>query len=583
MACAVLPFLQAASSVGFVLASGAAVGAVPAVVRDGPGSAALRGLVFRLIVVGALFVVQQALVPVLDYYANRFGRLVDNALRARLVAVSVAPTGIGHLEDPGIADRFRDAQGIGEGQYTPGRAIAGLFRNFGTWLTVLSQTVVVALFSWWLALVLTVFLVVVRHRLIGELVANANTARQDTEELRRADYDRELGLTPQAAKEIRVFGLAPWLLGRFRGHAAAGMAVVWRDRAARIARPWLWSVPWGVVTVLGLVLDAHAAIHGEISLGTMSVTAQAILVASSVWISQDDVQIAYGMTAVPVLLELERQLVAPRAAKPGDVPMVPLGDIRFECVRFRYPGQSDDVYTDLDLTIPAGRSVAIVGMNGAGKTTLVKLLARLYEPAAGRITVGGVDLADVDPVVWRRQLAAVFQDFARFELSAADNVGFGWPAERHDRAAVRAAAERVGAASFVEALPNGWDTVLSGEFTGGVDLSGGQWQRIALARAIFAVEHGAGILVLDEPTANLDVRAERELFERSLELTTGITTVLISHRFSTVRHADLICVLSDGRIAEQGTHDELMAAGGRYAEMFDMQASRFVAQIQGEG
>ena len=201
----------------------------------------------------------------------------------------------------------------------------------------------------------------------------------------------------------------------------------------------------------------------------------------------------------------------------------------------------------MDLVIPAGRSTAIVGLNGAGKTTLVKLLTGLHDPTRGRISVDGIDLSTVDAAVWQRRVAVVFQDFVRYPATAADNVGFGAVEHLGDLEATGAAARRAGAAGIVESLPRGWDTVLSRQYEGGVDLSGGQWQRIALARALMAVAHGARVLALDEPTAWLDVRGEAEFFANFLELTAGLTTVIISHRFSTVRRADRICVLEHGR------------------------------------
>jgi ATP-binding cassette subfamily B protein len=249
-------------------------------------------------------------------------------------------------------------------------------------------------------------------------------------------------------------------------------------------------------------------------------------------------------------------------------------------VAFRYPSQQADTLAGLDLALSAGTSLAIVGANGAGKTTLVKLLCRLYAPTAGTITIDGVDLAAVDPHAWRGRVAAIFQDFAHYHLSARDNVAMGAPHLAGNTALLREAARRAGALSLIEGLPQGWETVLSRQYTGGVDLSGGEWQRIALARALFAVEGGARILILDEPTANLDVRAEAEIYDRFLELTAGLTTVVISHRFSTVRRAGRIAVLEGGRVVEEGTHDELMAAGARYALLFRLQAERFTADAR---
>jgi ABC-type multidrug transport system fused ATPase/permease subunit len=246
----------------------------------------------------------------------------------------------------------------------------------------------------------------------------------------------------------------------------------------------------------------------------------------------------------------------------------PAREIRFRNVTFSYASGAAGapILECLDLTIPAGSSLAIVGQNGAGKTTIAKLLCRLYDPQSGAIEVDGVDLRSFDVASWRSRVAAVFQDFIRFELPLRDNVA---PQGAPDDV-VRAALEAAGAANLA-AL----DTVLARGYTGGTDLSGGQWQRIALARALAAVRMGAGVVLLDEPTAQLDVRGEAEIFDRLLAATRHCTTILISHRFSTVRHADRICVLEHGKVVELGTHDELMALGGRYRTMFDLQAQRF--------
>ena len=242
---------------------------------------------------------------------------------------------------------------------------------------------------------------------------------------------------------------------------------------------------------------------------------------------------------------------------------------------FAYPGSDHRVLDGVDLEFPAGSSTAIVGLNGAGKTTLVKLLARLYEPTTGRISVDGADLAEFDVRSWQRRLAVIYQDYIRYEFDAATNIGLGAPEHMHDLDALKRACDWAGATEVIDGLPQGLRTVLSGRYQGGTDLSGGQWQRIALARALFATGAGASVLVLDEPTAQLDVRAEVAFFDRFLELTQGLTTVVISHRFSTVRRAQRIVVLEHGRIIEQGSHDELLALGGRYAELFDLQARRF--------
>src|SRR5205823_6237647 len=256
----------------------------------------------------------------------------------------------------------------------------------------------------------------------------------------------------------------------------------------------------------------------------------------------------------------------PLAAESVPANGLPAKEIRFRDVTFAYPSGGDPVLEGFDLTIPAGSSLAIVGRNGAGKTTLAKLLCRFYDPQSGAIEVDGVDLRELDLAGWRNRVTAVFQDFTRFELSLRDNVA---PAGAPDDV-VRGALASAGAANLADL-----DTVLARGYSGGTDLSGGQWQRVALARALCAVQLGAGLVLLDEPTAQLDVRGEAEIFDRILAATRRCTTILISHRFSTVRHADRICVLEKGRVIELGTHDQLMAHDGRYRTMFDMQAQRF--------
>jgi ABC-type multidrug transport system fused ATPase/permease subunit len=245
---------------------------------------------------------------------------------------------------------------------------------------------------------------------------------------------------------------------------------------------------------------------------------------------------------------------------------MPAREIRFRNVTFAYPTSNEPVLAGFDLAVPAGSSLAIVGVNGAGKTTIAKLLCRLYDAQDGSIEIDGVDLRALDLASWRSRVTAVFQDFIRFELPLRENVAPSGAADD----AIQAALAEAGAAGLASL-----DAILARGYPGGTDLSGGQWQRVALARALCAVRLGAGLVLLDEPTAQLDVRGEAEIFERILAATRKTTTILISHRFSTVRYADRICVLEHGKVVELGSHEELMALGGRYRTMFDLQASRF--------
>jgi ATP-binding cassette subfamily B protein len=300
-------------------------------------------------------------------------------------------------------------------------------------------------------------------------------------------------------------------------------------------------------------------------------------------ISYGDINLEKLLSAVPDLDALTDTLAGEGAIHSGGEPAsgLPRDVVRFERLGFTYPGASEPALHDLELELRVGQSLGLVGVNGAGKTTLVTLLARMREPTAGRITVDGVPLDTLGARGWQRQVAVVYQDFARLPVTAAENVGMtleGAP----DPALLDRVAERAGASAIISSLPAGWNTVLSPHYAGGVDLSGGQWQRIALARALYAVETGARVLVLDEPTAQLDVRGEAAFYERFLELTAGVTSIVISHRFASVRRADRIAVIDGGLITELGTHEELLATGGTYAHMFTLQAERF-ADGNGDG
>jgi ATP-binding cassette, subfamily B, bacterial len=330
-------------------------------------------------------------------------------------------------------------------------------------------------------------------------------------------------------------------------------------------------------------LLACAVARGGITLGEAVVYVQSAIGVSMIAFGGFSWALDGASAPVAAVLRLEPAMRPAGALKSGRRRAVgmPAHEIRLRDVTFAYPAgaplpgsAASPVLEHFDLAIPAGSSLAIVGQNGAGKTTIAKLLCRLYDPQSGTIEIDGVDMRELDLDSWRSRVTAVFQDFIRFELPLRDNVApAGAPAE-----VVRAALESAGAANLASL-----DTVLARGYDGGTDLSGGQWQRVALARALAAVTLGAGVVLLDEPTAQLDVRGEAEIFDRLLAATRHCTTILISHRFSTVRHADRICVLERGRVIELGTHDELMALAGRYRTMFDLQAQRFNLPGDDEG
>jgi len=315
-------------------------------------------------------------------------------------------------------------------------------------------------------------------------------------------------------------------------------------------------------------------LNGQLDLGRVVMFAQVAIGASMIAFGGLNWALDGSSAPVAAVLRLEAAMALIGALEKGDrdAGRRPAREIRFRNLTFAYPGGGAPVLDNFDLTIPAGSSLAIVGQNGAGKTTLAKLLCRFYDPQSGAIEVDGLDIRQFEIDSWRARVTAVFQDFTRYELPLRDNVA---PAGAPDNE-IHAALEAAGAAKLARL-----DTVLSRGYAGGTDLSGGQWQRVALARALCAVQRGAGVVILDEPTAQLDVRGEAEIFNRILGATRQVTTILISHRFSTVRQADRICVVELGRVIELGTHEELMARNGRYRTMFDLQAQRF-GVVEGE-
>lgn len=544
----------------FAIAIGMLVGAVQ------------RGedLVLPLALVGGVFVPLQVLSPLHQALGANLGNRTAAWLYDQLTTACVRPPGMGHLESPKLTSDLTMARDFDLGITGPPLFISMDFIASGLVEMVagLASAAVLAAFAWWAPFLLAGAWLAT-HWLLRE---SAVWRDRNTEEVRgaqrHADYAYRLAVDAPAAKELRLFGLADWTIERFRSQRRRLFELQWAATRLR-ERPVVWSLL--LVLAANVVVFwslASAAAGGALGLDRVVTFATAAI--STSMIAFGGLSWALDGAAAPAaaVLRLEEamgpagSLVRGTRAAAG----LPGREIRCRNVTFAYPGTDQPVLEAFDLTIPAGTSLAIVGQNGAGKTTLAKLLCRLYDPQTGAIEVDGVDLRELDIDAWRSRVAAVFQDFIRFELPLRDNVA---PAGAPDEA-IRAALEDAGAAGLAEL-----DTVLARGYEGGTELSGGQWQRVALARALCAVRVGAGVVLLDEPTAQLDVRGEAEIFDRILAATRHTTTILISHRFSTVRHADRICVLEHGRVIELGSHDELMATGGRYRTMFEMQASRF--------
>lgn len=609
----------ALAPVALTIANGRLVDVVSGAAAHGQ-AAALRQVTVLGVLIALGFLLQQLLVPVAQQTADALGRRLTRQLRDRVMAASLGPTGIGHLEDTDTLDLVTGAQGVGTAGFTPRDALIATANIGVARLQAVACAALIAVFHWWLALALLAGFGILTTGAVADYRRGHQALTGTPARLRRPSYIRDFAREPEAAKEIRVFGLRDWLDLRFHQEWRAALAGLWRTRRdGRLLMPLLTAgvmamLLWGF-TVLGL-----AASHGELSAGRFTMYAGALLGLSAVMgVSPDNMKIDQGAAAVPLVRALERALPSSTpdsaAPAPAGVPTTPVSPapvspapvctavvsagpaapapapvdgaapaVRFEAVSFRYPGRAEPVFSGFDLDIQAGRSLAVVGVNGAGKSTLVKLLSGMYRPQTGRILIDGVPLTESGTSRWQRRIGAVFQDFVHYELSAADNVGLGAVEHVGDFDGLRICADRAGATELIDRLDQGWQSTLSSKFPGGRDLSGGEWQRLALARALFAVRHGARLLILDEPASALDVRAEAELNDRFLSLTEGVTSVLISHRFSTTRRADRIVVLEHGTVLESGSHDELVAADGAYARMFRIQADRFTRpRTGGEG
>jgi ATP-binding cassette subfamily B protein len=548
----------------FAIAMGVLVGAVQA------GHSLTVPLTFGC----GIFVLLQVLSPIHQALSANLGDRTAAWLYDRLTEACVRPPGIGHLEDPTLTADLTVARDFDLGMTGPPLSISmdfianGLVEMIGG----IASAVILVRYAWWAPLLLAGAWLAT-HWLLRESGVWHDRQNPEVRAAQRdADYAYRLAVDPPASKELRLFGLAPWTIDRFvarrtRLHQLQYAATRLRER------PVIWSLLLVVsANVIVFWLLASDVAHGRISLGEAVIYVQSAIGVSMIAFGGFSWALDGSAAPVAAVLRLEPAMRPAGALASGGrrAEALPAKEIRLDDVSFAYPAANGSgtppVLEHFDLTIPAGSSLAIVGQNGAGKTTIAKLLCRLYDPQSGAITIDGTDLREFDLTSWRARVTAVFQDFIRLELPLRENVApAGAPEE-----AVLAALEAAGAANLASL-----DTILARGYTGGTDLSGGQWQRVALARALAAVTLGAGVVLLDEPTAQLDVRGEAEIFDRLLAATRHCTTILISHRFSTVRHADRICVLEKGRVVEFGTHDELMAQGGRYRTMFDLQAQRF--------
>lgn len=516
--------------------------------------------------------------PIARAAATTLGRDVDLLLQERVMHTVGRPVLVEHLETESVLDDVRTVRGLGLDAQRPSQAVEALPIIMPDWVRMVGAAIVLSTYKWWLGLLWLVVWPIVIGRLDADYVRVGETRLGKSGELRRLEYLRDLMLDGDAAKEVRLWHMRDWTADRFDRLWERLIGPIIAARRARAGVVLGSSGLFMFATGLSYALLAWSAVQGDLTIGTLGMLVYAMSSVSTFETDDSYAHLAFAAVSVPRVLALDRGIsdtteVATSGQDRSCRAMA--GNIEFKDVSFQYQNATQPVFQSFNLSVKEGQSIAIVGNNGAGKTTFVKLLCGLYEPDEGTISVGEQSLTDINRRDWQSNVAVLFQDFGRYHLSVRENIALGLPDEEQDIDMLRSAARRAGALDVIENLPNRWDTVLSRDFEGGVDLSGGQWQRIGLARALLAADLGARILILDEPTASLDVRGEADIYARFLELTSGLTTCVISHRFSTVRQADRIVVLDGGRIVEDGSHDELIAACGRYASMFELQSQRF--------
>lgn len=465
-----------------------------------------------------------------------------------------------------------------EASYRPATMITQTFDLLRTFMTLCSMLFLIAHLAWWLILVALIIP-------IPSFISSSRygwkdymLARRQSPERRMQSYYTQMLTVDQHIKEVRLFNLGDFFLGRFKENAEKLFEETKRTLLPRATYNTLWSL---LTIAANSAIYLYIALQAVLRLITFGQLSKYVTAANSA--GQSFQSILDGVTDtyedslfVDQLFEYlayEPKVVSPEHPVPVVLPAQNGGlDIEFRNVSFTYPGKQEAALKGVSFVLHAGETGALVGSNGAGKTTLVKLLTRLYDPDEGEILLGGHNIKEYDTRDLREQIGVIFQDFVRYHMTASDNIGIGRVSQIEERAQIITAAQKSGAASTIERLTNGYDAMLGRWFEKGVELSGGQWQKIALARAFM---RNAPLLILDEPTSALDAEAEYEIFTRFRALTGGKTALFISHRFSTVRLADRIFVLEHGTITESGSHSELIALGGRYAELFNLQASAY--------
>lgn len=535
------------------------------------GSGLLGRLEVLLLVEFALAVASDLLGRAVSLVDGLLSDRVSNDASVRLME-HAATLDLADFEDAAFQDRMDRARMQASGRMS---LMGQLFGQVQDIVTVLSFAAGLVVYAPWLIVLLAIALV---PSFLGEAHFNALSYALSyvrTPQRRELDYVRQVAASADTAKEVKIFGLSPFLIDRYR--------TISRDTYQASRRLALRRAVWGsCFAALGTIAYyaayayiAWRAVSGVITIGDLTFLAASFLRLRGLL---ENLLTGFSSTAGQALyiddlfsfLRTEPGIRSPAGALPFPDP-VRQGFV-FEDVGFRYAGAERWAVRHLSFTLAPGEVLALVGENGAGKTTLVKLLSRLYDPVEGRVLLDGRDLRDYDLDSLRAAIGVIFQDFVRYNLPAADNIAVGRIDARGDRTRIEAAASAALADDVVANLPNGYDQMIGKRFQGGVDLSGGEWQKMAIARAYM---RDAQVLILDEPTAALDARAEYEVFQRFRELSAGRSAVLISHRFSSVRMADRILVLSNGRVEASGTHGDLLAAGGRYAELFELQAAGY--------